>query len=189
MTEPVHDMLAAAGLLPDEHAVDAGYTSADLLLAARARGITLLGPLLAKLAAGPHRGIHRRGVHHRLGPPAGHLPPGRHQHQVEPVRPAGEQKAIVVRFAAASCQACPAKDQCTSSSRTGRQLSLRPREIHEAVAAARAGQATSPRFAAVMCEDIERSGRDTFNALKLERQLATPGSRCSPPTSRSTSKA
>ena len=29
----------------------------------------------------------------------------------------------------------------------------------------------APRFAAVMCEDIERSGRDTFNALKLERQL------------------
>jgi site-specific DNA recombinase len=33
----------------------------------------------------------------------------------------------------------------------------------------------SPRFAAVMCEDIERSGRDTFNALKLERQLADAG--------------
>ena len=28
-----------------------------------------------------------------------------------------------------------------------------------------------PRFAAVVCEDIERSGRDTFNALKLEREL------------------
>ena len=47
MTEPVHDMLAGAGLLPDEHAVDAGYTSADLLLGSRARGITLLGPLLS----------------------------------------------------------------------------------------------------------------------------------------------
>src|SRR5215472_9694481 len=32
-----------------------------------------------------------------------------------------------------------------------------------------------PRFAAVMCEDIERSGRDTFNALKLERQLEDAG--------------
>ena len=30
----------------------------------------------------------------------------------------------------------------------------------------------APRFAAVMCEDIERSGRDTFNALKLEKELA-----------------
>ena len=29
-----------------------------------------------------------------------------------------------------------------------------------------------PRFAAVVCEDIERSGRDTFNALKLEKELS-----------------
>ena len=29
----------------------------------------------------------------------------------------------------------------------------------------------APRFAAVVCEDIERSGRDTYNALKLEREL------------------
>ena len=32
-----------------------------------------------------------------------------------------------------------------------------------------------PRFAAVICEDIERSGRDTFNALKLEKQLSAAG--------------
>ena len=32
-----------------------------------------------------------------------------------------------------------------------------------------------PRFAAVICEDIERSGRDTFNALKLEHKLRRQG--------------
>jgi hypothetical protein len=47
MTEPVHDMLEASGLTPGEHAVDSGYTFAELLLDARARGITLLGPLLS----------------------------------------------------------------------------------------------------------------------------------------------
>ena len=36
-------------------------------------------------------------------------------------------------------------------------------------------ESPSPRFAAVICEDIERSGRDTFNALKLERQLGAAG--------------
>ena len=35
------------------------------------------------------------------------------------------------------------------------------------------GQA--PKFAAVVCEDINRSARDTFNALKLERELAAGG--------------
>ena len=33
-------------------------------------------------------------------------------------------------------------------------------------------RSANPRFAAVVCEDIERTGRDTFNALKLERELA-----------------
>jgi hypothetical protein len=32
-----------------------------------------------------------------------------------------------------------------------------------------------PRFAAVICEDIERSGRDMFNALKLEKELSRHG--------------
>ena len=45
MTEPVHHALARRGLLPGEHAADSGYASADLLLAARARGITLLAPV------------------------------------------------------------------------------------------------------------------------------------------------
>jgi site-specific DNA recombinase len=33
----------------------------------------------------------------------------------------------------------------------------------------------SPRFAAVVCEDIERSARDTFNALRLEKELSRHG--------------
>jgi hypothetical protein len=36
-------------------------------------------------------------------------------------------------------------------------------------------KAPAPRFAAVVCEDIERSGRDTFNALKLEKKLSRQG--------------
>ncbi len=33
----------------------------------------------------------------------------------------------------------------------------------------------APRFAAVVCEDIERSARDTFNALRLEKELSRHG--------------
>ena len=36
-------------------------------------------------------------------------------------------------------------------------------------------KAPAPRFAAVVVEDIERSARDTYNSLKLERQLAGQG--------------
>ena len=33
----------------------------------------------------------------------------------------------------------------------------------------------APRFAVVMCEDIARSGRDTYNALRLEKELSAAG--------------
>ena len=47
MTRTIHDDMDAAGLPPGEHAVDSGYASAEELLTARARGITLIAPLLA----------------------------------------------------------------------------------------------------------------------------------------------
>jgi transposase len=143
MTGPVHDMLEAAGLLPGEHAADSGYTSADLLLAARARGITLLGPLLANVSPQARAGQYaadeftidweRQQVTCPQGATSTVWNPCTQKHGTQ---------AIAVRFAAATCRACPARDLCTRSA-TGRQLSLRPREIHEAVTAARAGQATS----------------------------------------------
>ena len=49
-----------------------------------------------------------------------------------------------------------------------------PRDGGLAALLAEAG-GPSPRFAAVMCEDIERSGRDTFNALRLEKKLTAAG--------------
>jgi hypothetical protein len=76
---PWHDNLEASGLLPGEHAADSGYVSADLLVSCRLRGITLLGPCLRP---GPGRWLHRGHVHHRLGPPPGHLPARRGQQRI-----------------------------------------------------------------------------------------------------------
>jgi site-specific DNA recombinase len=39
----------------------------------------------------------------------------------------------------------------------------------------REASSPAPKFAAVVCEDIERSGRDMFNALKLEKELSRQG--------------
>ena len=140
MTEPVHDALRARDLLPGEHAVDAGYTSADLLLAARARGITLFGPLLADNSPQARSGGYTATAftidwdHQQVT-----CPQGAASISWSPCRQRGTE-AIVVRFPASTCQACPAKSNCTRSSRLGRQLSLRPREIHQAITAARAAQ-------------------------------------------------
>ena len=48
---------------------------------------------------------------------------------------------ILARFAKATCQPCPARARCTTAARSGRQLGFRHRRIHEALTAARAGQA------------------------------------------------
>jgi hypothetical protein len=46
-------------------------------------------------------------------------------------------------FPAQVCQACPVRDQCTSASRGGRQLTFRPRETQQALDTARAQQTTN----------------------------------------------
>lgn len=142
MTAPIHDMLDTAGLLPGEHAVDAGYTSADLLLAAQARGITLLGPLLADTSPQARTGGYTTAAftidwqHQQVTCPQGATSTvwrPCHQRATE---------TIMVKFAAPTCRACPARNQCTTSTRNGRQLSLRPRNVHETVAVTRAEQTT-----------------------------------------------
>ncbi|WP_197085131.1 transposase, partial [Saccharothrix sp. ST-888] len=45
-------------------------------------------------------------------------------------------------FARADCRPCPSRDKCTTAAKGRRMLTLRPRELHETVAAARAEQKT-----------------------------------------------
>jgi transposase len=144
MTGPVHDNLQASGLLPGEHAVDSGYVSADLLVSSRLRGVTLLGPLLADISPQARAGGYTQEAfavdwdREQVTCPQGAV-----SSKWAPLRQGRDGKeAISVRFAAATCRGCPARDKCTTAKWTGRQLYLRPREIHEAVAAARAGQDT-----------------------------------------------
>ena len=145
MTEPVHDMLAAAGLAPGEHAADAGYAGAGQLLAARARGITLLAPLAAD-----HSPQARAGGYTTdrftidWEPQRVTCPQGAVSHKWTPTLHNGKRQVFIAAFPAATCRSCPARHTCTTSARNGRQLSLRPRHIHQAITAARAGQASQP---------------------------------------------
>jgi transposase len=141
MTGPVHDHLDAAGLPPGQHAIDAGYTSAGVLIDARARGITLIGPLAADPSPQARTGGYTTAMFtidwdaQQVTCPQG--TPSRSWH---PCRQHGAD-TIVVKFPAAACRCCPARGNCTTSAR-GRQLTLRPREIHHTITTARAEQAT-----------------------------------------------
>ena len=140
MTEPIHDMLAGRGLSPAEHTADAGYASADLLPAARGRGISLIAPLAAATSPQARTGGYTAEMftidwdHQHVTCPQGVL-----SKTWTPARNRTSHDVIIVQFPAAACRACPARAQCTSA-RACRGLTLRPRHIHEAVIAARAGQ-------------------------------------------------
>jgi hypothetical protein len=43
---------------------------------------------------------------------------------------------IVVKFDTATCRNCPVRDRCTTAARGGRQLTLRPQQLHQALARA-----------------------------------------------------
>ncbi len=141
MTEPVHHALARRGLIPGEHAADAGYASADLLLAARARGITLLAPVPPDSSPQARSGGYAAAMF-RIDWENKQVtcPQGAVSSSWAPARSKGTS-IILARFAKATCQPCPARAQCTTAVRSGRQLGFRHRRIHEALTAARAEQA------------------------------------------------
>jgi hypothetical protein len=144
MLEHIHTGLDRRNLLPDEHIVDAGYTSAELMVSTRSEfSITLLGPLRLdhSAQARTRSGFDRTAFtidwdNHRVTCPQGVT------NTIWSSCTERGRESIVVRFPAPTCQTCPVRAQCTSSTRTGRQLMLRPREIHEMVEQARAAQTT-----------------------------------------------
>ncbi|HEX3512393.1 MAG TPA: IS1182 family transposase [Trebonia sp.] len=143
LTAPAQERLAARDLLPGEHDVDSGYISADLLVSSRARGVVLVGPLLADTSPQARAGGYTAAMFTiDWDSRQATCPEGSLSGKWAPMRQRDGKEAVSVRFAAAACGPCPARDKCTTAVRTGRQLFLRPREIHEAVAAARAEEGT-----------------------------------------------
>jgi transposase len=141
MTSVIHQHLDQAGLAPGEHVTDSGYASADLLVTARGQGITMITPLLPDPSWQARENGYTsdkftidwdaRAVTCPQGTASTSWSPGT----------ANGAGIIVIRFPPRTCRACPARDKCTRSS-SGRQLTLRPREVHDAVTAARAQQET-----------------------------------------------
>src|SRR6266700_2616046 len=68
-------------------------------------------------------------------------PQGRTSSSWNPVAQRGTD-TIVITFAKGTCRPCPARAQCTTSASGRRQLTVHPRDVHQAQLAARATQAT-----------------------------------------------
>jgi Transposase DDE domain len=147
MLTPVRQQLAGRQLLPGEHLADSGYPPAELIIhAARVFGITLVSPLRldnsaqARAGAGYDKAAFAVGFDARQAT----CPQGIASSTRTPCRQRHEQ-ATLVSWPATACLPCPARQLCTSGRR--RQITIGPRELHEALAAARAQQTSAQRKA------------------------------------------
>jgi len=146
MTDPIHEALAERALLPAEHFVDSGYPSAALLGESLRRwGVTLVTPLLADQSpqARAGAGYDRASFSIDFDTQTARCPQGQTSTWWNRVTQRGTD-AIVIKFAAQTCRGCPVREQCTrsTSAKVGRQLTVPPREVHQAQLAARATQDT-----------------------------------------------
>jgi len=142
MTGAIDDVLAGQGLAPGRHYLDSGYLSAALVVSEQARhGIALIGPLLADTSAQARAGAGyaRADFTVDYGTRTVTCPQGKASASWSPCTQHGKD-TIVATFSAGDCGPCPARGQCTSGKR--RQLSLPPRDLAEAQAAARATENT-----------------------------------------------
>ncbi|HEX9834418.1 MAG TPA: IS1182 family transposase [Mycobacterium sp.] len=144
MTEPIHHDLARRELLPAEHYLDSGYPSADLLVSSLTDfGVRLITPMLADTSpqARAGEGFDRGGFTPDWQAQTLTCPQGQTSASWTPAAQRGTE-VIVVKFAGETCQACPVKAKCTTAGRGGRQLTLRPQPVQEALDTARAAQTT-----------------------------------------------
>ncbi|WJE00766.1 IS1182 family transposase [Streptomyces antimycoticus] len=141
LTHAVHQTLTERGLKPAEHYMDSGYTSAKIILQARAQGIEVIGPVKQ---AGGRPALHDSGYaatdfHIDWQARQATCPQGRISTRWSDTVIGGEPR-IHIDFSRAGCTSCPAKDTCTTAAY--RVLTLLPREEYELLQQRRAEQQT-----------------------------------------------
>ena len=146
MLAPIQEQLRAKALAPASHYVDQGYPSGPELLRQAQLGTQIIGPV------GQDPSWQQR---EQTGYAVGDFTldwPGRvatcpqGQQSVGWTQPQDRRQhpTVVIRFATATCLACPVRDQCTRG-HEGRTLTLTPPEVHAALQQRRAEQRT-PAF-------------------------------------------
>ncbi|HEX6405153.1 MAG TPA: transposase, partial [Pseudonocardiaceae bacterium] len=146
MTDPIHQMLQRRGLLPRQHYLDSGYPSAALMTRSRTEfGIELITPLLGDQSpqARTGAGFDRASFTIDFDRQQATCPQGHTSSLWNPVTQRGTA-TIVISFSATACGPCPVREQCTTSRKRRRQLTVHPPDVHTAQLQARALQDTTP---------------------------------------------
>lgn len=146
MTPVIHRHLAAQGLLPGEHFLDAGYMTAEHIVAGRAQhGIDLIGPVPAETTwqAQAGDGFATAAFSVDWEARTATCPQGQASVQWMERADRHHHPVVHIRFARAACRDCPARAHCTHSATEPRSLMLRGRDHYDALQAARQRQETT----------------------------------------------
>jgi transposase len=148
VTGAIHDDLAARRLLPADHLVDAGYTSAEHRVRSRAaHGLDLVGPVAANASwqarAGTGFDLQRFAIEWDTQTVI--CPQGKRSRSWRPRHHPGGRPQIHVRFDRHDCLACVCRAACTRSTTKPRTLAFQPQAHQVALEAARLRQ-TTPEF-------------------------------------------
>ncbi len=146
MPGTIHAALADKDLLPSVHFLDAGYISADLLVAAeRDLDIAICGPAKkdVRWQANTGEGFGLASfkidwVHQTVTCPNGQTATAWRDYHTPYGKP-----AIQVKFKTSTCRACADQEKCTRSRRGARSLVLLPQAQHEALQQVRQRQGTA----------------------------------------------
>jgi transposase len=145
-TAPVHAALAAKGLLPGDHLLDAGYVDVELLVGSQfEHGVRIVGPVRPDVSwqAQANKGFDI--AHFTIDWEARRVtcPEGKTSTLWTPGHDRWGNAVIHTEFARRECLACGSRPLCTRAKTEGREMTLRPRELHEALQAARRQQETA----------------------------------------------
>jgi transposase len=146
MTAPIHAALAAKGLLPRLHLVDAGYVDADLLVSSqRDHQVEVVGPVRPDVSWQAHaaQGYDITRFTVDWATRTATCPEGQTSVKWCPAQDAWGNAVVHVEFAQKACQRCACRSLCTRAKTEPRALTLRPQAEHEALQAARQRQTTS----------------------------------------------
>jgi transposase/IS5 family transposase len=142
MTATIHQHLAAKNLLPAEHLLDSGYPSAEIIVeATRLHDITVISPMLLDYSAQARAGAgyDKASFTYDFDTTQATCPQGKTSSTWTAARQ-HDTDAIVVSWATSTCRPCPVRAACTTGKR--RHITIRSRELHEALAQAREEQTT-----------------------------------------------
>ncbi len=136
-TAPIHASLAARGLLPGDHLLDAGYVDGELLVDSRTEhGVRLVGPVRPDVSWQAKAGRGFDISHFVIDWEARRVtcPEGKTSVLWQPGRDRWGHEVVHTEFARRECLACGSRPLCTRAMTEGREMTLRPQERPEASA-------------------------------------------------------